>query len=87
MACTYFGSKRGMTWLNATNDQGDGRGAKIVSDTDGYVLPIRAVAVSDRPRPMGHLLACRNGQREDRRLSRRPAGGCPALPVGHCHVR
>jgi TnpA family transposase len=29
----YFGSKRGMTWLNAMNDQGMGRGAKIVSGT------------------------------------------------------
>jgi hypothetical protein len=27
----YFGSKRGMTWLNAINDRGMGRGAKIVS--------------------------------------------------------
>jgi TnpA family transposase len=30
----YFGSKRGMTWLNAMNDQGMGRGAKIVSGRD-----------------------------------------------------
>ncbi len=29
----YFGSKRGMTWLNAINDLGMGRGAKIVSGT------------------------------------------------------
>ncbi len=29
----YFGSKRGMTWLNAINDHGMGRGAKIVSGT------------------------------------------------------
>ncbi|GII05504.1 Tn3 family transposase [Planobispora takensis] len=29
----YFGSKRGMTWLNAVNDRGMGRGAKIVSGT------------------------------------------------------
>ena len=29
----YFGSKRGMTWLNAVNDQGMGRGAKVVSGT------------------------------------------------------
>jgi hypothetical protein len=29
----FFGSKRGMTWLNAMNDQGIGRGAKIVSGT------------------------------------------------------
>jgi Tn3 transposase DDE domain len=29
----YFGSKHGMTWLNAMNDQGMGRGAKIVSGT------------------------------------------------------
>jgi len=29
----YFGSKRGMTWLNAMNDRGMGRGAKIVSGT------------------------------------------------------
>ncbi|GAB2830722.1 hypothetical protein GCM10022221_31860 [Actinocorallia aurea] len=29
----YFGSKRGMTWLNAMNDQGVGRGAKVVSGT------------------------------------------------------
>ena len=29
----YFGSKRGMTWLNAMNDCGMGRGAKIVSGT------------------------------------------------------
>jgi hypothetical protein len=29
----YFGSKRGMTWLNAINDRGMGRGAKIVSRT------------------------------------------------------
>ncbi|MFI6792044.1 Tn3 family transposase [Nonomuraea sp. NPDC050383] len=29
----FFGSKRGMTWLNAINDQGIGRGAKIVSGT------------------------------------------------------
>jgi TnpA family transposase len=29
----YFGSKRGMTWLNAINEQGMGRGAKIVSGT------------------------------------------------------
>jgi TnpA family transposase len=29
----YFGSKRGMTWLNAINDRGMGRGAKIVSGT------------------------------------------------------
>lgn len=30
---TFFGSKRGMTWLNAMNDQGIGRGAKVVSGT------------------------------------------------------
>ncbi len=29
----YFGSKRGMTWLNAVNDRGMGRGAKVVSGT------------------------------------------------------
>ena len=29
----FFGSKRGMTWLNAINDHGIGRGAKIVSGT------------------------------------------------------
>ncbi|MGH3200219.1 MAG: Tn3 family transposase, partial [Streptosporangiaceae bacterium] len=29
----YFGSARGMTWLNAMNDRGMGRGAKIVSGT------------------------------------------------------
>jgi TnpA family transposase len=29
----FFGSKRGMTWLNAMNDRGMGRGAKIVSGT------------------------------------------------------
>jgi hypothetical protein len=29
----YFGSKRGMTWLNAINDHGMGRGAKVVSGT------------------------------------------------------
>ena len=29
----FFGSKRGMTWLNAMNDQGIGRGAKVVSGT------------------------------------------------------
>ena len=29
----FFGSKRGMTWLNAVNDLGMGRGAKIVSGT------------------------------------------------------
>jgi TnpA family transposase len=29
----FFGSRRGMTWLNAINDQGIGRGAKIVSGT------------------------------------------------------
>jgi len=29
----FFGSKRGMTWLNAINDQGVGRGAKVVSGT------------------------------------------------------
>jgi Tn3 transposase DDE domain len=29
----YFGSKQGMTWLNAINDHGMGRGAKIVSGT------------------------------------------------------
>ena len=27
----YFGSKHGMTWLNAMNDRGMGRGAKVVS--------------------------------------------------------
>jgi len=55
----YFGSKRGMTWLNVINDRGMGRGAKIVSGTvrdslhmvdvifglDGGDLP--AVVVSD----------------------------------------
>ena len=29
----FFGSRRGMTWLNAMNDQGMGRGAKVVSGT------------------------------------------------------
>jgi TnpA family transposase len=29
----YFGFKRGMTWLNAVNDHGMGRGAKVVSGT------------------------------------------------------
>jgi TnpA family transposase len=29
----FFGSKRGMTWLNAINDRGMGRGAKVVSGT------------------------------------------------------
>src|SRR5207249_4813540 len=29
----YFGSKRGMTWLNAINDRGMGRGVKVVSGT------------------------------------------------------
>ena len=29
----FFGPKRGMTWLNAINDQGMGRGAKVVSGT------------------------------------------------------
>jgi TnpA family transposase len=29
----FYGSKRGMTWLNAMNDQGVGRGAKVVSGT------------------------------------------------------
>ncbi|WP_222723076.1 Tn3 family transposase [Actinomadura alba] len=29
----FFGSKRGMTWLNAINDRGIGRGAKVVSGT------------------------------------------------------
>jgi Tn3 transposase DDE domain len=29
----FFGSKRGMTWLNAMNDHGMGRGAKVVSGT------------------------------------------------------
>ncbi len=29
----FFGSRRGMTWLNAMNDQGIGRGAKVVSGT------------------------------------------------------
>jgi hypothetical protein len=29
----FFGPKRGMTWLNAMNDQGMGRGAKVVSGT------------------------------------------------------
>lgn len=29
----FFGSKRGMTWLNAINDHGVGRGAKVVSGT------------------------------------------------------
>jgi TnpA family transposase len=29
----FFGSKRGMTWLNAVNDRGMGRGAKIVFGT------------------------------------------------------
>jgi len=29
----FFGPKRGMTWFNAINDQGIGRGAKIVSGT------------------------------------------------------
>ena len=55
----FFGSKRGMTWLNAVNDRGMGRGAKVVSGTvrdslhmvdvifglDGGDLP--AVVVSD----------------------------------------
>jgi Tn3 transposase DDE domain len=34
----FFGSKRGMTWLNAMNDQGIGRGAKVVSGTVGDSL-------------------------------------------------
>ena len=29
----FFGPKRGMTWLNAMNDQGMGRGAKVVTGT------------------------------------------------------
>ena len=29
----FFGPKRGMTWLNAVNDQGMGRGARVVSGT------------------------------------------------------
>ncbi|MQA17861.1 MAG: Tn3 family transposase, partial [Pseudonocardiaceae bacterium] len=29
----FFGSRRGMTWLNAMNDQGIGRSAKVVSGT------------------------------------------------------
>ena len=29
----FFGPERGMTWLNAMNDQGMGRGAKVVSGT------------------------------------------------------
>lgn len=29
----YFGFKRGMTWLNAINDRGMGRGGKVVSGT------------------------------------------------------
>ncbi|QKW36176.1 Tn3 family transposase [Actinomadura sp. NAK00032] len=29
----FFGSRRGMTWLNAMNDRGMGRGAKVVSGT------------------------------------------------------
>ncbi len=29
----FFGSRRGMTWLNAINDQGVGRSAKVVSGT------------------------------------------------------
>jgi hypothetical protein len=29
----FFGAKRGMTWFNAINDQGVGRGAKVVSGT------------------------------------------------------
>ena len=29
----FFGPKRGMTWLNAINDQGMGRGARVVSGT------------------------------------------------------
>ena len=29
----FFGPKRGMTWLNAINDQGMGRGATVVSGT------------------------------------------------------
>ena len=29
----FFGPKRGTTWLNALNDQGMGRGAKVVSGT------------------------------------------------------
>ena len=55
----FFGSKRGMTWLNAINDRGMGRGAKVVSGTvrdslhmvdvifglDGGELP--AIVVSD----------------------------------------
>ncbi|WP_374463229.1 Tn3 family transposase [Microtetraspora sp. AC03309] len=29
----YFGSKRGLTWLNMINDQGVGLGAKVVTGT------------------------------------------------------
>ena len=29
----FFGARRGMTWLNVINDQGIGRGAKVVSGT------------------------------------------------------
>ncbi|HLQ54863.1 MAG TPA: Tn3 family transposase [Streptosporangiaceae bacterium] len=66
----YFGSKRGMTWLNAVNDHGMGRGAKIVSGTvrdslhmvdvifglDGGELP--EIVVSDpNPRVERRLLS------------------------------
>ena len=34
----YFGSKRGVTWLNMVNDQGSGLAAKVVSGTPGESL-------------------------------------------------
>jgi TnpA family transposase len=38
----FFGPKRGMTWLNAINDQGVGLGAMIVSGTPGESGSCRA---------------------------------------------
>jgi TnpA family transposase len=42
----YFGSKRGVTWLNMVNDQGSGLAAKVVSGTPGESLHMIDVVFS-----------------------------------------
>ena len=61
----YFGSKRGMTWLNAMNDRGMGWGAKIVSGTVRDSLHMIDVIFGMDGRPLPEIVVTDTGSYSD----------------------
>ena len=79
-----LGSKRGMTWLNAVNDRGMGRGAKVVSGTVRDSLHMVDVIFGLDGGEVPEIVVSDTGSYSD--LGVRPAGAArdllPARPGG-----